>query len=185
MNESAATAEAATPPTDASAHAPAEGHAAYAHGHGHHVSSFSSLVGIWIALMVLTLLTVQAYYYNFGEWDVAVAMLIATIKAALVMLYFMHLRWDKPFNFLVFISSFAFAGLFISFALLDSDQYQPQVQQATDDIMRLEAAQAAQAAEGMEAEGEQAGAEEGKAEEAEKQPADEEAKEQESEEAEK
>lgn len=116
---------------------------AHSDGHGHHVSSFSALVGIWLALMALTYATVQAYYINFGEWDVAVAMLIATIKAALVMLYFMHLRWDKPFNFLVFISSFAFAGLFIVFALLDTGQYQPQVQQATDDIMRLEADQAA------------------------------------------
>ena len=42
----------------------------------------------------------------------------------LVALYYMHLRWDKPFNAFVFISAFAFLFLFIGFALMDTAHYQ-------------------------------------------------------------
>ena len=39
----------------------------------------------------------------------------------------MHLRWDKPFNSIVFIGCLIFVGLFISLALLDTGQYYPSV----------------------------------------------------------
>ncbi|MFG0306499.1 MAG: cytochrome C oxidase subunit IV family protein, partial [Phycisphaerales bacterium JB040] len=52
------------------------------------------------------------------------AMVIASIKALLVCLYFMHLRYDKPFHALVFISGLAFALLFIGFSYMDTYQYQ-------------------------------------------------------------
>jgi len=45
------------------------------------------------------------------------------VKASLVVLFFMHLRWDKPFNAIVFIGCLIFVGLFISLALLDTGQY--------------------------------------------------------------
>jgi len=44
-----------------------------------------------------------------------------------VVLFFMHLRWDKPFNALVFIGCLIFVSLFIGLALLDSGQYQHSV----------------------------------------------------------
>ena len=50
---------------------------------------------------------------------------IATAKAVLVALYYMHLRWDKPFNALVFVAAIGFLMLFIGIAMMDSAQYQP------------------------------------------------------------
>jgi len=44
-----------------------------------------------------------------------------------VSLYYMHLRWDKPFNAFVFIGAFFLLFLFIGFALMDTAHYQIQM----------------------------------------------------------
>jgi len=54
-----------------------------------------------------------------------VALAVAVVKSTLVALFFMHLRWDKPFNAIVFISALLFVFLFITFALLDTKEYRP------------------------------------------------------------
>jgi cytochrome c oxidase subunit 4 len=54
-------------------------------------------------------------------------MIIATIKAGLVMAFFMHLAWDKGFNLTVFLSSFLFVLLFLSLTLTDRNEYQAEI----------------------------------------------------------
>ena len=49
---------------------------------------------------------------------------IATIKAALVVTYFMHLKWDKKFHLILFLTSVLFLILFISISLTDRSEYQ-------------------------------------------------------------
>ena len=56
--------------------------------------------------------------------NIVVAMGVATIKATLVGLYFMHLRWDRPFNAIILVGSLLFLGIFLGFALLDTGEYQ-------------------------------------------------------------
>jgi cytochrome c oxidase subunit 4 len=53
---------------------------------------------------------------------------IATLKATLVALFFMHMWWDKGFNVLVFLSSFLFVSLFIGLTLMDSSHYQRDIE---------------------------------------------------------
>jgi len=67
------------------------------------------------ALLVLTAITVAASRINFGSnmTNVIIAMLIASVKGSLVALFFMHLRWDKPMNAIIFCSSLFFLGLFL------------------------------------------------------------------------
>jgi cytochrome c oxidase subunit 4 len=91
---------------------------------GVHVASLKLLVGVMIALMFGTWLTVSVTHFDFGALNIWIGLGIATAKAILVGLYFMHLRWDKPFNAFVFVSAFAFLALFIGFALMDSAHYQ-------------------------------------------------------------
>ncbi len=91
---------------------------------GVHVASMRLLVTVMIALMFGTWLTVSVTHFHFGAFNLLIGLAIATAKAVLVGLYFMHLRWDKPFNAFVFISAFAFLGLFIGFALMDTGHYQ-------------------------------------------------------------
>jgi hypothetical protein len=56
---------------------------------------------------------------DLGAANVIIAMAIATTKASLVCLYFMHLKYDKKFNSIAFLSSLIFLGLFLAFTLLD------------------------------------------------------------------
>lgn len=46
-------------------------------------------------LLALTFLTVAVSRFNFGSWNIVVALLVASIKAVLVALFFMHLRYEK------------------------------------------------------------------------------------------
>lgn len=89
----------------------------------------TTLVGVFVALMVLTFLTVAATWIELGEFNVWLALLIAFVKAVYVALYFMHLRWDSPFNGLVLAASLAFVVLFIGITLMDSQQYQPVIRE--------------------------------------------------------
>jgi cytochrome c oxidase subunit 4 len=105
---------------------------AHAHAADHgmsHVTPVRLLVGVWGALMVLTAITVGATYVDLGgRMNLIVAIVIATVKAGLVVTYFMHLRWDRPFNTLVFLGSLLFVSLFISMTLLDKSEYEKDIQ---------------------------------------------------------
>jgi cytochrome c oxidase subunit 4 len=73
------------------------------------------------ALLVLTVITVIAASFDFGNGNVVIAIGIATIKASLVALIFMHLKHDKPINGIIAISGFLFLGLLLLFCLTDID----------------------------------------------------------------
>jgi cytochrome c oxidase subunit IV len=74
-----------------------------------------------IALLILTIITVTAAGFNFGAANVVIALTIASIKATLVALFFMHLRWEKKVNSIIAAAGFLFLGIFIMFCLLDVD----------------------------------------------------------------
>jgi cytochrome c oxidase subunit 4 len=76
-----------------------------------------------VALIILTGVTFGASYIDFGSSaiNVVVALTIATVKATLVALFFMHLLHDKPVNGLIAGAGFLFLGLFLMFTLIDFD----------------------------------------------------------------
>lgn len=88
-----------------------------------HVMSAPVLIGVWAALMILTVVTVQATYFDLGPWNIWLAMAIATLKAVLVAMYFMHLRYDSPFHGIILIGALIFVMLFISISSLDTHEY--------------------------------------------------------------
>ena len=95
-----------------------------------HVTPVRLLIGVWGALMVLTVITVAATSIDLGSrTNLIIAMLIATVKAGLVVTYFMHLRWDRPFHTLVFLGSLLFVSLFISMTLFDKSEYEPDIEE--------------------------------------------------------
>ncbi|MEZ5979576.1 MAG: cytochrome C oxidase subunit IV family protein [Planctomycetota bacterium] len=105
----------------------------HAHSHGHddhgfaHVMPPRILVGVWLALISLTALTVWTASMHLHPFDLLIAMVIATIKGLLVALFFMHLKYDRPFNGLIFMMSFVFAGLFVMFAMFDTHRNQTAI----------------------------------------------------------
>lgn len=104
---------------------PTTGHDSPDHPY-YHVVPMKVLVGIFAALLVLTFITVAVTHFDFGPYAVVVALSIAVVKAALVALYFMHLRWDNPFNGIVLIAALVFVALFIAIATLDAREYKPR-----------------------------------------------------------
>lgn len=108
------------------------------HGHGHdaahdaghdhglaHTTPVSLLFGILGALLVLTIATVAVTSVDLGaQGNLIVAMVIATIKAGLVVTFFMHLLWDKKFNLILFLTSVLFLILFLSMTTTDRGEYQ-------------------------------------------------------------
>jgi cytochrome c oxidase subunit 4 len=96
-----------------------EGHEA----HESHAVPLRVLVTIFVALLVLTWATVAITWLELGEWSLIAALAIAVVKGSLVGLYFMHLRYDAPFNGVILITALIFVGLFIGGVLTDSFQY--------------------------------------------------------------
>ena len=88
--------------------------------HFAHPMPVPALLAVFGALTVLTIITVAQASFDFGSYDIAIVMIIATIKATLVGAFFMHLAHDKPFNIICFVGSFVFVGLFVIFTMSDS-----------------------------------------------------------------
>jgi cytochrome c oxidase subunit 4 len=112
----------AQPPTNAQTRVEEQEH----HGLGH-VVPLKLLVGVFLSLLFLTYLTVQVSYWNLGNMSLYVALGVAVVKAALVVLFFMHLFWDRGFNMVVFLSCILFVGLFIGLTLTDVSANRPDI----------------------------------------------------------
>ncbi|MBX3418045.1 MAG: cytochrome C oxidase subunit IV family protein [Pirellulaceae bacterium] len=92
-----------------------------------HPAPLKLLFAVFFALIALTILTVALATVDLGPFGIWISMTIATVKAALVALFFMHMYWDKSFNVLVFLSSFLFVALFIGLTMTDTQHYQEQI----------------------------------------------------------
>lgn len=89
-----------------------------------HIGSMQLYLGVFAALIALTIVTVGFSYIHLGALNLLVAVVVATMKAALVALYFMHLKDDHKFNAMVFIGSLLFAGVFLAYTLNDTEHRQ-------------------------------------------------------------
>lgn len=98
-----------------------------AHPEVGHVVPVRYLVAAGLALLVLTGVTVASHSVDMGEANLPVALAIAMVKAVIVALVFMHLRWDRPFNLLVLVGSALFVMLMLAFAAMDVHQYEPTI----------------------------------------------------------
>lgn len=87
----------------------------------HHVTPFSVYVKVAGALFALTFLTVFAaqFHSQLGPLGAPIAFLIAGVKAALVLMYFMHLKYDNWLNRLIFATGFFFLAVLLIFSALD------------------------------------------------------------------
>jgi cytochrome c oxidase subunit 4 len=84
-----------------------------------HIVSPKIYVGIFLSLMVLTAATVAAAYVNLGAVNIVVALAIATLKATLVVLYFMHARYSPKRTHLVIICAVFWLAIMLALTLSD------------------------------------------------------------------
>ncbi|MSR31027.1 MAG: oxidase [Gemmataceae bacterium] len=85
----------------------------------HQPASLQSYFIVFTILMVLTAITVYAGFQNYGVWNTPVALGIAVIKAALVILIFMHALHSPPTTWLVILASIFFLAIMLGMTLSD------------------------------------------------------------------
>lgn len=94
---------------------------AHAEGHHHYIAPVSLLTKVFVALVLLTILTAVTGTADWipGWMHIPLALGIACVKSVLVILIFMGLRHDNRVNGLIFILSVTFVGIFLTFTLFD------------------------------------------------------------------
>lgn len=93
---------------------------AHATSHGHHIIPLKTLLTVFGALVGLTLLTVLTAQVDLGLFNVPLALAIAGTKAALVVTFFMALKYDNQVNTLTFAVGSIFVVIFLVFTLFDT-----------------------------------------------------------------
>ena len=85
----------------------------------HAVVPYGLYIKVWLGLLALTALTVTVSFLDMKNTVVLTAMLIACVKSALVLSYFMHLRFERPLFTIMFLAVVMTYGVFISLTFLD------------------------------------------------------------------
>jgi cytochrome c oxidase subunit 4 len=87
--------------------------------HKSHMVSYGSSILIWIGLLSLTGITVALAGINLGRWVIITALTIASIKTALVLSIFMHLKFeDRMFRIFALVAGLTLA-IFIVLTFFD------------------------------------------------------------------
>jgi cytochrome c oxidase subunit 4 len=85
-----------------------------------HISSLGSCLAIWLALLAGTTLTVAAAFVDLGPFNTVVALAIATTKATLVVLFYMHVKYaHEKLTGLVIVSAIFWLFILLAFSMAD------------------------------------------------------------------
>lgn len=85
-----------------------------------HISSMQSSIGVWATLLVFTGLTVGAAFVDLGPFNTILALSIATFKATLVVLFFMHVKYThEKMTPLVIVSAIFFLFILLGLSMAD------------------------------------------------------------------
>ena len=84
-----------------------------------HVVSWQVYLTVFVLLAILTTLSVVVTGFDFGPFNLIVALGIAVTKASLVVLYFMHARYSPKLTGVVIASSIAFFAILVFLTLTD------------------------------------------------------------------
>jgi len=84
-----------------------------------HLVPYDLYVKVWIALLALTVVTVSVSYVNMKHVALLTAALIATAKAALVLLYFMHIRFARPIFIIMILVVIVTYGVLVGLTFVD------------------------------------------------------------------
>jgi cytochrome c oxidase subunit 4 len=84
-----------------------------------HIVSYKTFLIIWVALLILTGITIAVAQYNLGALNIWVALGIATLKAGLVVAVFMHMQYENRLFKLSLLSALTILAIFIGFTFFD------------------------------------------------------------------
>ncbi|MGB2691309.1 MAG: cytochrome C oxidase subunit IV family protein [Thermodesulfobacteriota bacterium] len=92
----------------------------HAHSEEKHITSYKTYFVVWVLLMILTFVTVYVSYLDFGQLNIVIAMVVASIKAGVVALFFMHLKFEDPITWLYALFPLGLLALLIGMTILDT-----------------------------------------------------------------
>jgi cytochrome c oxidase subunit 4 len=85
----------------------------------HETVGFKTYIITWVTLAILALASLAAAQYHVGELNIVIALTIATVKAVLILYFFMHLRYEGWFFRLALLLPLLVFAFIISFTFLD------------------------------------------------------------------
>lgn len=86
----------------------------------HHGPGYATFLVVWGALLALTAITVGVAEIDFGFLTKLVALTVATSKALLVVLFFMHLKYENLILKTMVFTAFLILAIFIGFTFFDT-----------------------------------------------------------------
>jgi cytochrome c oxidase subunit 4 len=84
-----------------------------------HIATVPTNVFVFVTLLGLLLTTVGAAYLPLGPFNFPVAMLIASAKAVLIVLFFMHALYSHRFTLVVCLAAVLWLGIMIILTVND------------------------------------------------------------------
>jgi cytochrome c oxidase subunit 4 len=105
-----------------------------------HAMPWQTLVKVLVTLLILTVITVAVAQIDLGRLNVVGALGIASLKASIVSLWFMHLRYDNRFNFLILVGSLGLVVWMVGYILFDTTLYQHNMEDYKEQQRREKAA---------------------------------------------
>ena len=84
-----------------------------------HVLSYGTCVRVWVVLVALTGFTIWVAGLELGRWSTSAAVVIASCKASLVLLFFMGLKYDRPVFRWMFLTTVLTLAVFIVLTYVD------------------------------------------------------------------
>ena len=84
-----------------------------------HISSIPTNIAVFAALNVLLFATVGAAYLPLANWHFPIAMALATVKAVLIVMYFMHVKYSHRLTAMISAAAFLWLGIMIALTLTD------------------------------------------------------------------
>jgi len=84
-----------------------------------HIVPVKTYIYVFIALLVGTALTAAIAFVDLGPFNGIVALTIATIKAVLVLLFFMHIKYSSKMTKVTVVSAFFFLMILLALSMTD------------------------------------------------------------------
>ena len=84
-----------------------------------HIVPYKTFLFIWVALLILTGITIWVAQYHFGVWNVWIALAIATLKSSLVVAVFMHMKYETWLFKIALLSALTILAIFIGLTFFD------------------------------------------------------------------
>jgi len=104
-----------------------------------HHPTRSTYTGVFISLLLLTALTVILSRLELGRFHMIVALAIATAKASLVFLFFMHLYYGQKLTWLFALAGIFWIGILIALSMSDYATRQDPTQERSQSVTMVSA----------------------------------------------